>query len=376
MLKAEIDTTVWISGVFRHGTPYQILELWKAGDFEIDIEEYKCELEARLGKQREVMRVFLNKAKSQPKKIVFTEGNEEKILRACQLILDEKIAKPVLLGNKEKILEKIKELELNFVDKIEIVEPEESEKFDQYAEEFFQIRKRKGITMGEAEEYMKKNNYFASMMVLKGDADGLVSGLHKHYPETIRPALQIVRMKPGFSKVSGFHMMIFKDDVMFFADTTVNIEPTAEDLAEIAICIAEEVKKFGFTPRVAMLSFSNFGSTNHPLASKVQRAVEIVKAKDPDLIIDGEMQADTAVVPEILNKVFPFSYLKVKPNILIFPDLEAGNIAYKLMERLGGAQAIGPILMGMNKSVHALQRSSSVDDIVNLTAIAVVDAQE
>jgi len=343
--------------------------------FEIDIEEYKCQLEARLGKQREVMRVFLNKAKSQPKKIVFTEGNEEKILRACQLILDEKIAKPVLLGNKEKILEKIKELELNYIDKIEIVDPEKSEKFNQYAEEFFQIRKRRGITMGEAEEYMRKNNYFGSMMVLKGDADGLVSGLHKHYPETIRPALQIVRMKPGFSKVSGFHMMIFKDDVMFFADTTVNIEPTAEDLAEIAICIAEEVKKFGFTPRVALLSFSNFGSSSHPLANKVQRAVEIVQEKKPDLIIDGEMQADTAVVPEILNAAFPFSHLKEKPNILIFPDLQAGNIAYKLMERLGGAQAIGPILMGMNKSVHALQRSSSVDDIVNLTAIAVVDAQ-
>jgi malate dehydrogenase (oxaloacetate-decarboxylating)(NADP+) len=183
-------------------------------------------------------------------------------------------------------------------------------------------------------------------------------------------------MKPGFSKVSGFHMMIFKDDVMFFADTTVNIEPTAEDLAEIAICIAEEVKKFGFTPRVAMLSFSNFGSTDHPLANKVQKAVTIVQEKKPDLIIDGEMQADTAVVPEILNKAFPFSHLKVKPNVLIFPDLEAGNIAYKLMERLGGAKAVGPILMGMNKSVHALQRSGSVDDIVNLTAIAVVDAQQ
>lgn len=342
---------------------------------EVDIEEYKCELEARLGKQREVMRVFLNKAKSQPKKIVYTEGSEGKILRACQVVLDEKIAMPILLGNRKKIMEKIEELELNFVDKIEIVEPEKSEKFNQYVEEFFQIRKRKGITMGEAEEYMRKNNYFASMMVLKGDADGLVSGLNKHYPETIRPALQIVRMKQGFSKVSGLYMMIFKDDVMFFADTTVNIEPSAEDLAEIALCTAEEVKRFDIKPRVAMLSFSNFGSTNHPFANKVQRAVEIVKAKDPNLIIDGEMQADTAVVPEILSNTYPFSTLKSKANVLIFPDLQSGNIAYKLMERLGGAKAVGPILMGMNKSVHALQRSSSVDDIVNLTAIAVVDAQ-
>jgi len=342
----------------------------------IDIEEYKEQLEARLGKHREIMRIFINKAKTQPKRIVFPEGNEEKILRACQIIIDEGIAHPILLGNKEVITNKIKELELDILDKVEIIEPEKYPKFNDYVEEFFRMRQRKGVTRVEAEEIMKNPNYFGSMMVHKGDADGLVSGLNKHYPETIRPALQVVKIKPHLRKVSGLYMMIFKDDIMFFADATVNIEPTAEDLAEIAINTAETAQRFGIEPRVAMLSFSNFGSTRHPLAEKVKRAVEIVKEKKPDLIIDGEMQADTAVVPEILKSTYPFSKLQEKANVLIFPDLQSGNIAYKLMERLGGAKAVGPILMGMNKPIHVLQRGASVDDIVNLTAIAVVDAQE
>jgi len=342
----------------------------------IDIEEYKEQLEARLGKHREIMRIFINKAKTQPKRIVFPEGNEEKILRACQIIIDEGIAHPILLGNKEAITNKIKELELDILDKVEIIEPEKYLKFNDYVEEFFRMRQRKGVTRVEAEEIMKNPNYFGSMMVHKGDADGLVSGLNKHYPETIRPALQVVKIKPNLKKVSGLYMMIFKDDIMFFADATVNIEPTAEDLAEIAINTAETAQRFGIEPRVAMLSFSNFGSTRHPLAEKVKRAVEIVKEKKPDLIIDGEMQADTAVVPEILKSTYPFSKLQEKANVLIFPDLQSGNIAYKLMERLGGAKAVGPILMGMNKPIHVLQRGASVDDIVNLTAIAVVDAQE
>ena len=342
----------------------------------IDIEEYKEQLEARLGKHREIMRIFINKAKTQPKRIVFPEGNEEKILRACQIIIDEGIAHPILLGNKEAITNKIKELELDILDKVEIIEPEKYLKFNDYVEEFFRMRQRKGVTRVEAEEIMKNPNYFGSMMVHKGDADGLVSGLNKHYPETIRPALQVVKIKPNLKKVSGLYMMIFKDDIMFFADATVNIEPTAEDLAEIAINTAETAQRFGIEPRVAMLSFSNFGSTRHPLAEKVKRAVEIVKEKKPELIIDGEMQADTAVVPEILKSTYPFSKLQEKANVLIFPDLQSGNIAYKLMERLGGAKAVGPILMGMNKPIHVLQRGASVDDIVNLTAIAVVDAQE
>lgn len=342
----------------------------------IDIDEYKRQLEARLGKHQEVMRIFIDKAKADPKKIVFPEGGEVKILRACQAICDEGIAKPILLGNKEKIENTIKELDLHCLEALEIVDPEKSPKFETYTEAFFKMRERKGVTRVEAAELMKNPNYYGAMMVSSGDADGLVSGLTKHYPETIRPALEIIKMKPEFSKVCGLYMMIFKNDVMFFADTTVNIDPTAETLAEIAINTSETVKRFGIEPRVAMLSFSNFGSTQHPLTAKVKKAVEIVKAKKPELIIDGEMQANTAVSPEILNSTYPFSKLKEKANVLIFPDLNSGNIAYKLMENLGNATAVGPILMGMNKSVHVLQRGDNVDHIVNLTSLAVVDAQE
>ncbi len=342
----------------------------------IDIEQYKQQLEARLGKQKEVMRIFINKAKSQPKKIVFPEGSEEKILRACQVIIDEGIAKPILLGKKEAVIQKAKELSLDILDSAEIIEPSKYPKFDEYVEEFFQMRQKKGVTRVEAEKILKNPNYFGSLMVHMGDADCLVSGLNMHYPETIRPALQVVQIKPELRIVSGLYMMIFKDDIMFFADATVNIEPTSEDLAEIAIDTAEAARRFGVEPKVAMLSFSNFGSTRHPQSEKVKKAVEIVKQKMPDLIIDGEMQADTAVVPEILNSTYPFSRLKEKANVLIFPDLQSGNIAYKLLERLSGVKAVGPILMGMNKPIHVLQRGASVDDIVNLAAIAVVDAQK
>ncbi|TET72753.1 MAG: NADP-dependent malic enzyme, partial [Candidatus Aminicenantes bacterium] len=318
---------------------------------QIDIEQYKHQLEARLGKQKEVMRIFINKAKTHPKKIVFPEGNEEKILRACQVIIDEGIAKPILLGEKDLITQKVKELGLDILDNIEIIEPVKYPGFDEYVEAFFQMRQRKGVTKVEAEEILNNPNYFGSMMVHVGDADCLVSGLNMHYPETIRPALQVIKIKPELNVVSGLYMMIFKDDIMFFADTTVNIEPDSEDLAEIAINAAETARRFGVEPKVAMLSFSNFGSTRHPLSGKVKKAVEIVKQKMPDLIIDGEMQADTAVVPEILNSTYPFSRLKEKANVLIFPDLQSGNIAYKLIERLSGAKAVGPILMGMNKPV-------------------------
>jgi malate dehydrogenase (oxaloacetate-decarboxylating)(NADP+) len=347
-----------------------------AAKVKIDIEEYRRQLEARLGKSREVMRFFIEKAKTQPKRIVFPEGNEVKILRACQNICDEGIARPILLGNKEEIEKKVEELQLHCLADVEIVDPENFPKFDEYAEEYFNLRGRKGVTRSEARDIMKKHTYFGSMMVRKGAADGLISGLTMHYPETIRPALEIVKMKPEFSKICGLYMMIFKDDVMFFADTTVNINPTKEELAEIAINTAETVRKFSIEPKIAMLSFSNFGSTKHDITWKVKKAVEIVKEKHPDLIIEGEMQANTAVNTEILTGTYPFSKLKEKANVLIFPDLNSGNIAYKLMDELGGATAVGPILMGMNKSVHALQRGDSVDKIVNLTAIAVMDAQE
>jgi malate dehydrogenase (oxaloacetate-decarboxylating)(NADP+) len=342
----------------------------------IDLDDYRIQLEARLGKHQEVMRIFIEKAKALPKRIVFPEGTEDKILRASQIICDEGMAKPILLGEREVIEEKVRKLELRCLEGVEIINPETSPKFEEYVEQFLHMRERKGVTLFEAREFMRKPNYFGAMMVHDGDADGMVSGLTTHYPETIRPALAIVKLKPEFTRVCGLYMMIFKDDVMFFADATVNIEPSAEVLAEIAVNTSETVRRFGIEPRIAMLSFSNFGSTRHPLPEKVRRAAEIVKEKRPNLVIDGEMQANTAVSPGILDETYPFSKLKQKANVLIFPDLNSGNIAYKLMDRLGGARAVGPILMGLNKSVHVLQRGDTVDNIVSLTAIAVVDAQE
>ena len=261
------------------------------------------------------------------------------------------------------------------LDKVEVIEPKTSRYFNDYAQEFFNMRQRKGITLRGAKETMLHRTYFGTMMVHMGDADCLVGGLNKHYPETIRPALQIIKVKPEYKIAAGLYEMIFKDDIMFFADATVNIEPSAEDLADIAIGASETVRKFGIEPKIAMLSFSNFGSTRNPLSDRVDRAVEIVKERMPDLIIDGEMQANTAIDPELINSTFPFSRLKERANILIFPDLQSGNIAYKLLEGLGGATAVGPILIGMEKPVHVLHRSASVDEIVNLAAIAVVDAQ-
>ena len=223
---------------------------------------------------------------------------------------------------------------------------------------------------------MHDKKVFGAMMVNMGDADALISGLTQHYPQTIKPSLRVIKIREGLKKVSGLYMLIMKKETYFFADTTVNIDPSAEDLAEIALLAAETVRRFDVEPRIAMLSFSNFGSTSHPLSEKVKQAVEIVHRKAPDLMIDGDMQADTAVVPEIIEQIYPCSKLKGGANVLIFPNLESGNIAYKLLSRIGGATAIGPILMGMSKPVHVLQREAEVNDIVNMAAIAVVDAQE
>jgi len=340
-----------------------------------DIEAYKERLESLLGKSREVMRMAINKAKRDPKKIVFPEGWEPKILRACQIIVDEKIACPVILGSKANIEKKAANLNVDLTG-IEIVDPMVSESLETYAEKLYKLRARKGMTKSSAEDQLKGNwRLFGSMMVAAGDADGMIAGVNYNYPDTIKPALQTIPLKDGLGVVAGLYMMVFKNDVLFFADTTVNIEPDAEELAEIAIMAAEVVKTFDVEPRIAMLSFSNFGSARHPLSLKVAKATKIVKQKRPDLIIDGEMQADTAVVPEILNETYEFNELKGAANVLIFPNLESGNIAYKLMERLGGAESIGPILMGLSKSIHVLQRNCEVNDIVNMTSIAVLDAQ-
>jgi malate dehydrogenase (oxaloacetate-decarboxylating)(NADP+) len=340
-----------------------------------DFDAYREHLESLLGKSREIMRVVINKAKDSPKRIVFPEGWEPKILRACQIIVDEKIAKPIVLGGESYIKQMAKEYNVD-LSGITQIDPASNKNLEKYAKDFYKIRARKGMTYSEALIQLKGNwRLFGSMMVKTGDADGLIAGVNYHYPDTIRPALQAIPFKKDSKVVAGLYMMVFKNDVIFFADTTVNIEPTTEELAEIAILAADKARNFDIEPRIAMLSFSNFGSVRHPLAQKVSQATEIVKKKRPDLEIDGEMQADTAVVPEILNGTYDFSDLKGKANVLIFPNLEAGNIAYKLMSRLGGAEAIGPILMGMSKSIHVLQRNCEVNDIVNMTAIAVLDAQ-
>lgn len=339
-----------------------------------DFEAYRDSLEARLGKSREVMRIFVHKAKKSPKKIVFPEGEETKILRAAQIVVDENIAQPILLGDPNIIRNKAKELGVE-LDEIEIIEPATAKNYNYYVEKFYELRKRKGITHFDALRLLKVPNYFGMMMVRQGDADGLVSGLTQHYPDTVKPALQIIGRNEDTSVVAGLYMLIFKNQTIFIADATINIEPTTEQLAQIAILTAQKVKQYDIVPKIAMLSFSNFGSVYHPLAEKVRCAVEIVKQKYPDLMIDGEMQADTAVTPEILNEIYPFSTLKGGANVLICPDLTSANIAYKLLTRLGGATAIGPILMGIKKPVYLLIPGNDVQDIVNVTAMAVQDAQ-
>ncbi len=339
-----------------------------------DIEAYKDRLEARLGRAHEMMRFYIHKAQKAPKRIVFPEGQEDKILRAANIIVEEKIATPILLGSRTIISQKISELGLDLED-AEIVNPKKSPKFDEYVSGYFELRKRKGITRYVAERHMKTNNEFGMMMVRNGDADGLISGLTQHYPDTVRPALQIIGTKEGVHRIAGLYMLIFKNQTLFIADATVNIEPTAEDLAEIALLTAERVKRIDVVPRIAMLSFSNFGSTQHPLTEKVRRATEIIKQRDPNLIVDGEMMADTAMSSEMLNELYPFSTLKEPANILICPDLTSANIAYKLLSRVGGASAIGPILLGIRKPVYLLTPGVEVNDIVNITAMAVFASQ-
>jgi len=341
----------------------------------VDLHEYREQLERRLGKVQGVMRIMINKAQQAPKRVVFPEGEELKILRASQILIDEKIATPVLLGRESVIRKRMASLHLP-LDSAVIVDPAQSANRARYASELYRLRQRKGVASNEAEQMIVHPNYFGSVMVALGDADALVGGLTQHYPETIRPALQVIPVCDGHSRVAGVYLMITQRGIYFFADATVNIEPSAEDLAEIAILAAGTARRFNVEPRVALLSFSNFGSTRHPLAERVKKAVDLVREQAPDLMVDGEMQADTAVTPEIIQHDYPFSVLKGGANVLVFPNLEAGNVAYKLLARLGGAEAIGPILTGLCKPVHVLQRGAEVNEIVNVAAIAVVDAQE
>jgi malate dehydrogenase (oxaloacetate-decarboxylating)(NADP+) len=343
---------------------------------QIDLHEYREQLERRLGRSQGVMRSMIHKAQRKPKRIVFPEGAEPKILRAAQILLDDRIATPVLLGNQKLIRERMEQLRLN-LNSIEIHDPLNSPRLARYTDEFYRLRQRKGVTLNEAGERVRQNNTFGALMVRLGDADVLIGGLTQHYPETVRPALEVIPVREGFRRVSGLYLLLTSNgEVYFFADATVNIDPSAEDLAEIALSAADAARRFNVEPRVALLSFSNFGSARHALSDKVRRAVSIVHERAPGLIADGEMQADTAVTPEILANTYPFSPLQGGANVLVFPNLESGNIAYKLLARLGGAEAIGPILMGLSKPVHVLQRGAEVSEIVNVAAIAVVEAQD
>jgi malate dehydrogenase (oxaloacetate-decarboxylating)(NADP+) len=340
-----------------------------------DWDAYNVQLQERLGYSTEIARVMVHKAQQSPKKVVYPEGEEEKIIRAANAAVDENIAKPILLGNEQVIKTRIEDLGYD-LNNFEIVDPTTTKKIDEYSDAFYKKRQRKGITPRDVKVLMRDPNYFGAMMVECGDADAMVGGLTYHYPQTIKPALQCIGVKEGLKVVSGMYIVIIKRKVFFFSDCTVNVDPTAEQLAEITISTAETVKDFDIIPKIAMLSFSNFGSAPYPQSIKVANAVKIVKQKRPDLIVDGEMQADTAVVAERLEKDFPFSSLKGGANVLIFPTLEAGNIAYKLLQRLTDATVIGPILMGMKKPVHVIQRGDTVNDIINMTAIAVVGAKD
>ena len=342
----------------------------------VEIAEYREQLERRLGKAHEVARMLIHKAQANPKRVVFPEGDNDKILRACHLLVEEKIAQPILLGSPDQIRGRAADLGIS-VHGMELVDPATSARRQHYVEELYGLRQRRGVTRSEAAELIGNRNLFGTMMVQAGDADALVSGVSQHYPDTIRPALQVLKVQEGLHRVSACYAMISRQgDIYFLADCAVNIESTAEELAEIALCAAETARRFDITPRIAMLSFSNFGSVKHPSAEKMRRAAELVRQTDPTLAVDGEMQADTAVVPEIIEQTYPFSQLRGGANVLIFPDLTSANIAYKLLMRLGGADTIGPILMGMSKPVHVLHRGAEVEEIVNIAALAVVDAQD
>jgi malate dehydrogenase (oxaloacetate-decarboxylating)(NADP+) len=342
----------------------------------VDLAEYRERLERLLGKAHEVMRTVIRKAAARPRRVVFPEGESEKILRAAHILVEENIAQPVLLGDEKIIQSKANDLSVA-LDKIQVVNPRVWPKRGEYIQTLYQLRQRRGVTLSEAQELINDRTLFGSLMVHLGDADALVGGVDKHFPDTIRPALQVIKPRPDLHRVSGLYVLVTRrGDMYFLADCSVNIEPTAEDLAEIAICAAHTAKRFNVTPRVAMLSFSNFGSTKHPLTEKVRRAVELVRQADPTLMVDGEMMADTAVAPEIIEETYPFSELRGGANVLVFPDLTSANTCYKLLRRIGGLETIGPILMGISKAVHVLQRDAEVEDIVNMAAIAVVDAQE
>ncbi len=343
-----------------------------------DWEAYKSSLDNRLGQDNKLMRSMANKAKTNPKRIVFTEGDNYKTLKAVQVLRDEGIAKPILLGKKDKILALMSENSIDLGD-TQIIDTYLDEQEDirlEFAEILWKKRQRHGLTLFEAQRLMRDRNYFGAMMVETGMADAMISGLTRKYPIPVKPSIEIIGVQADVKKIAGLYILNTKKGVFFLADTTMNANPTAEELEDIAVLTANTVRQFNIMPRIAMLSYSNFGSTDGEVPKKVAKATSILHKNYPGMIVDGDLQANFAVNNDMLKEQFSFSYLVDKNvNTLIFPDLASGNIAYKLLQELGGAEAIGPILMGLKKTVYVLQLGSSVREIVNMATIAVVDAQ-
>lgn len=344
----------------------------------LDWEKYEEELAERLGSDNKMVRLLANRAKTDPKRIVFAEADHLDVLKAAQIVMEEGIGKPILLGNKETILE-LKE-EIGFDADVPILDPKTKESDDkrmQYANSFWEARKRRGITLLDAQKWMRERNYFAAMMVNEGEADALVTGYSRSYPSTVKPIMQLIDKAPGVSRIATTNMMMTNRGPIFFSDTAINMNPTADDLAKIALMTAKTVRMFGLQPVVAMVSYSNFGSSSSESAEKVRQAVAYLHKYYPDLIVDGEIQVDFALNPEMLKNKFPFSKLAGKKvNTLIFPNLEAANINYKMLKELYKVDSIGPIMLGLDKPVHIFQLGASVEEMVNMAAVAVVDAQE
>jgi malate dehydrogenase (oxaloacetate-decarboxylating)(NADP+) len=343
-----------------------------------DWEAYKAYLINRMGLDHKLMKNVTIRAKQDPQRVLFAEADHYKILKAAQQARDEGVCTPVFLGDRDKILALIRENNLD-LENAEIIDPRsqsEDKRRNYFGDLFFENRRRKGFTLFEARKIMRERNHFGAMMLQTGEVDALISGLTRKYPDTIRPGLQIIGTLPGINRVAGMYIIVNKKGPFFFADTTININPTAEELVDITLLTASAVRKFGIVPRVALLSYSNFGSSDGEESKKMRKAVAILHEKYPDLIVDGELQANFALNTELIGEQFPFSELgKTSANTLIFPNLSSGNIAYKLMQEMAGAEAIGPVLLGLNKSMHILQLGSSVREIINMITISVVDAQ-
>jgi malate dehydrogenase (oxaloacetate-decarboxylating)(NADP+) len=366
-LITEVSTAV-AKAAIESGVARKIITDWDA---------YNEELRKRLGLDDAIMRAVTTKAKMDPKRVVFAEADNYKILKAAQIVKDENIAIPILLGNRDKIQAIIDEHALE-LEGVEIIDQMQNpEKTKQYAEALFKKRQRKGVSsMRDATKLLRDRNYYGASMVEFGEADAMISGLTKNYGATIKPALQVIGVKPGVKRVAGMYMMMTKKGPVFFGDTTVNVDPTAEELVDITLLIDKSVKQFNIKPRIALLSYSNFGSNDGVTPNKVRETVNLLHKNHPEIVVDGEMQGNFAINNELLKDNFPFSTLADAPaNTLVFPNLESGNIAYKLLQELGGAEAVGPILLGLNKPVHIVQLGSSVREIVNMVTIAVVDVQ-